>query len=104
MDGGVREARQDRARESVKRSIGRYRIMTALGKGAQSDVWVAFDLEDVVLQCLAKGASDRHACARDVRTALEGCEAAGAWTQADAAKFWEEDHRRALSKWTDETC
>lgn len=62
------------------------------------------DLEEVVMRCLSKEPGDRPSCARDVRKALEACADAGAWTQAEATKFWEEDHRRALSKWSDETC
>lgn len=61
------------------------------------------DLEDLVMRCLAKPAQLRPQSARDLRIALESCEQAGAWTQAEAAKFWDDDHRRAITRWTDDT-
>ncbi|MBS2020392.1 MAG: serine/threonine protein kinase [Deltaproteobacteria bacterium] len=61
------------------------------------------DLEDVLLACLAKETQERPPCARDLRALLEACEQASVWTETDSARFWDEDHRRALSRWTDET-
>ncbi len=61
------------------------------------------DLEAVVLRSLAKRPDERHASAKDLRVALEGCAHAGAWTTADAARFWDEEHRAAHARWTDDT-
>jgi serine/threonine-protein kinase len=64
---------------------------------------VGADLEQVVMRCLAKDPRDRFASAAELRVALEGCAAAGAWTAADAARFWLEDRRAALARWEAET-
>ncbi|MBS2011798.1 MAG: serine/threonine protein kinase [Deltaproteobacteria bacterium] len=46
------------------------------------------DLEDVLLACLAKKASDRPADARTLRARLEACESAGDWSAEEAAAWW----------------
>lgn len=51
---------------------------------------IAADLEEVLLRCLAKKAADRPASARALAAQLEACAAAGAWTQADAQRWWKE--------------
>jgi hypothetical protein len=52
------------------------------------DLPVPEDLEAVVMRCLEKRPEDRFADAAALRAALEGCEAAGSWTEEDAAGFW----------------
>jgi serine/threonine-protein kinase len=49
---------------------------------------VPSDLEDVLLQCLAKDRSARPAGARALRDALDACECAGRWTEVRAAAWW----------------
>lgn len=49
---------------------------------------VPADLEAVVMRCLAKSPSDRYASAAQLARALDACEHAGRWTQAEAAAWW----------------
>jgi serine/threonine-protein kinase len=51
---------------------------------------VPADLEDVILRCLAKKAEDRYQDMVDLERALTQCAAADQWTQADAARWWQE--------------
>jgi tRNA A-37 threonylcarbamoyl transferase component Bud32 len=46
------------------------------------------DLESVVMRCLTKNVDQRTASAIQLRDELEKCESAGAWTQQDAATWW----------------
>lgn len=47
------------------------------------------DLEVVVLRCLAKKPHDRFATVDELRRALDACQAAGGWTDDDAAAWWQ---------------
>jgi serine/threonine-protein kinase len=47
------------------------------------------DLEQVVLDCLAKRPSDRPANARELCDRLDQCEATSPWTRDDARRWWE---------------
>jgi serine/threonine-protein kinase len=51
---------------------------------------VPADLESVVLRCLAKDPAERFAGAQDLDRALGRCGAAGQWTEAAAANWWQE--------------
>jgi serine/threonine-protein kinase len=46
------------------------------------------DLEAVVLRCLAKDPAQRYPDVQSLDSALAGCAAAGAWTEAEAAAWW----------------
>jgi len=48
------------------------------------------DLEQVVLKCLAKKPDDRFPDALSLEQALAGCQDADRWSDADAARWWEE--------------
>ena len=61
------------------------------------------DLERVVMRCLAKDPRERFASAAELRAALEACTASAAWTTADAARFWADDRRAALTRWQADT-
>ncbi len=56
---------------------------------------VAADLEQLILECLAKRPEDRPASAHVLRERLRACAAAGLWTNARAAQWWVE-HRHQL--------
>jgi eukaryotic-like serine/threonine-protein kinase len=51
---------------------------------------VPADLERVILRCLAKRPEDRFQDVERLEQALAGCAAADRWTQADAARWWQE--------------
>jgi serine/threonine-protein kinase len=53
------------------------------------------DLERVILRCLAKRPEDRFQDAASLEQALAECAAADQWTQADAVRWWEENHQTA---------
>lgn len=57
----------------------------------------------VVMRCLAKDPRKRFASAAELRVALEAGAASGAWTAADAARFWQEDRQAALARWQADT-
>jgi serine/threonine-protein kinase len=46
------------------------------------------DLEAVLLRCLAKDPRDRFQDAASLECALQGCAAAGAWSDIEAAEWW----------------
>jgi eukaryotic-like serine/threonine-protein kinase len=46
------------------------------------------DLEEVLLQCLAKSPDQRPPSAEALEQALTACAAAGSWTAADAEQWW----------------
>lgn len=48
------------------------------------------DLENVILQCLAKKPEDRYQNADSLEAALSACDAADRWTQSRAAEWWQE--------------
>jgi serine/threonine-protein kinase len=52
---------------------------------------VPADLERVILRCLAKKPEDRFPDAESLEQALAECAAADRWTQAHAARWWQEN-------------
>lgn len=59
--------------------------------------------EAIVLRCLAKAPGERFESARALREALESCEGIGAWDADDARRFWDEERKDRIRRWTDET-
>jgi eukaryotic-like serine/threonine-protein kinase len=51
---------------------------------------VPADLESIIMRCLAKRPEDRFGEVSELDSALAGCESAGSWTRADAARWWSE--------------
>jgi serine/threonine protein kinase len=62
---------------------------------------VSADLEALVLACLAKDPNDRPADGGALWAALESCRVDGAWTQADALRWWEDWSRVHAGSRTD---
>jgi serine/threonine-protein kinase len=56
---------------------------------------VPADVERVILRCLAKRPEDRFQDATSLEQALALCAAADQWTQADAVRWWEQNHSTA---------
>ncbi len=56
---------------------------------------VAADLENLIVQCLAKRPADRPASAQVLRERLRACSSAGDWTAERACAWWS-SHRRQL--------
>jgi eukaryotic-like serine/threonine-protein kinase len=52
---------------------------------------VSADLEEIIMQCLAKNPNDRPRTATDLETALAQCRSAAAWTRREAQAWWN-DH------------
>lgn len=53
---------------------------------------VPYDLEAVVLRCLAKSPDERYHSAAELAAALDDCAAAGRWTR-QSAELWWRDHK-----------
>ena len=58
---------------------------------------VPADLEEVILRCLAKSPEDRFQDVDALEQALAACAAADRWTQADAARWWQENGQVAAA-------
>jgi serine/threonine-protein kinase len=58
---------------------------------------VPFDLEVVVLRCLAKSPNDRFESAADVERALAKCRCANDWSTTDAEQWWEQQNEESPS-------
>jgi serine/threonine-protein kinase len=69
--------------------IAHVRDQAAPPSQLQADV--PADLEMVVLRCLAKNPDDRFQDADSLEQALAECLAADQWTQAHAARWWQEN-------------
>lgn len=52
---------------------------------------IPHDLEAIVMRCLAKDPDDRYQSILDMADALDKCESAGTWQQADALQWWTEN-------------
>jgi len=51
---------------------------------------ISFELEALILQCLAKSPADRPPSAVALAEALDRCQPLASWTIADAARWWSE--------------
>ncbi len=49
---------------------------------------LSLDLEELLLECLAKSPDDRPQTARDLAERLDDCQAASTWSQAEAEAWW----------------
>jgi eukaryotic-like serine/threonine-protein kinase len=59
---------------------------------------ISSDLEAILLRCLAKRRDDRPGTAHELAIALTDCSAAGDWTEADAAAWWQAHARSSSSQ------
>ncbi len=59
---------------------------------------VPADLERVILRCLAKSPEGRFQDIDGLEQALAECAAADQWTQAQAARWWQENHQTAARR------
>ncbi len=57
--------------------------------GQRAGIALAPDLEQLILQCLAKDPAERPAGAREFQDTLLGCRDAGSWSQAHAREWWQ---------------
>jgi tRNA A-37 threonylcarbamoyl transferase component Bud32 len=58
---------------------------------------ISTDLETLLLRCLAKLPSHRPSDAADLKRELERCVVLGTWTERDAAAWWSDPEKGALS-------
>ena len=56
----------------------------------KSGLPIPADLEEIIMQCLAKDPAERPESAGALQALLAACAAAGTWTQQDARSWWQE--------------
>lgn len=61
------------------------------------------DLQNVLMSCLMKDPQDRPMSIDDLKSALQQCADASAWSTADAVEWWEAEFRRVASA-VDKAC
>ncbi|QBQ56028.1 serine/threonine protein kinase [Nitrosococcus wardiae] len=60
---------------------------------------ISKDLERVIMKCLEKDSEQRPQSAKELLLALRQCEAAGSWSDEDAAQWWKE-HQSEIEQMT----